>query len=313
MKFGIREVTDITFKTQTANQLVAGTSYANVGTPILFFDSAKTSSVENTVATVYAQGGRGNPRLLAWDGDKVVTFKFEEVLMNKRALAVLTGAKFTSGTTTTKINLHLQEVLSGLSGATTTALLSLPVAAGSFGYGVSTLNTAADVYVIPVTAGTSSAGAGEIGTPILLSYTATLSQVTAGTTLYYYTSTAASGTTIVFAIGSSFDGTNNDYIFDYYANTPTGTNFTVDGNSFGGYYTIEANTLFRGLDGVDYPAQFTIPKGKVKSNFTFSLSPTGDPSTFTFEIDAFKAKTTLNTTECMFSLDILDLPFNSLS
>ena len=35
------------------------------------------------------------------------------------------------------------------------------------------------------------------------------------------------------------------------------------------------------------PAEFIIPNCKVQSNFTFSMASSGDPSTFTFTLDAF--------------------------
>jgi hypothetical protein len=35
------------------------------------------------------------------------------------------------------------------------------------------------------------------------------------------------------------------------------------------------------------PAEFIIPNCKVQSNFTFSMASSGDPSTFTFTMDAF--------------------------
>ena len=39
----------------------------------------------------------------------------------------------------------------------------------------------------------------------------------------------------------------------------------------------------------DMPAEFIIPNGKVQSAFHFSMSNSGDPSTFTFTVDAFPA------------------------
>jgi hypothetical protein len=39
------------------------------------------------------------------------------------------------------------------------------------------------------------------------------------------------------------------------------------------------------------PAEFVIPNGKVQSNFTFSMASSGDPSTFSFVVDAFPAYT----------------------
>ena len=34
---------------------------------MLYIDTAKTSSLEGAATTVYAQGGKGNPRLIAWE------------------------------------------------------------------------------------------------------------------------------------------------------------------------------------------------------------------------------------------------------
>lgn len=55
-------------------------------------------------------------------------------------------------------------------------------------------------------------------------------------------------------------------------------------------FYIEASTLFRDENtGLDMPAEFVIPNGKVQSNFTFSMASSGDPSTFSFVVDAFLA------------------------
>lgn len=54
----------------------------------------------------------------------------------------------------------------------------------------------------------------------------------------------------------------------------------IDAENFAGYYYIEASTLFRDEEtGVDLPAEFVIPRGKIQSNFTFSMANNGDPST----------------------------------
>lgn len=57
------------------------------------------------------------------------------------------------------------------------------------------------------------------------------------------------------------------------------TQINIDANSFAGYYYIEASTLFRDeATGKDFPAEFVIPRGKIQSNFTFTMASTGDPS-----------------------------------
>ena len=44
------------------------------------------------LAWLYAQGGRGNARLVAWEGERTVTFTMEDALISEMGLAVLTGA-----------------------------------------------------------------------------------------------------------------------------------------------------------------------------------------------------------------------------
>lgn len=54
----------------------------------------------------------------------------------------------------------------------------------------------------------------------------------------------------------------------------------IDAENFAGYYYIEASTLFRDeATGVDLPAEFIVPRGKIQSNFTFQMAASGDPST----------------------------------
>lgn len=53
----------------------------------------------------------------------------------------------------------------------------------------------------------------------------------------------------------------------------------IDAETFAGYYYIEASTLFRDeATGEDFPAEFIIPRGKIQSNFTFTMANSGDPS-----------------------------------
>lgn len=55
---------------------------------------------------------------------------------------------------------------------------------------------------------------------------------------------------------------------------------SIAADEFPGYYYIEADTLFRDEEtGVDLPAEFVIPRGKVQGNFTFTMANNGDPTT----------------------------------
>ena len=45
------------------------------------------------------------------------------------------------------------------------------------------------------------------------------------------------------------------------------------------------------------PAEITIPNAKIQSNFTFSMASTGDPSTFSFTMDALPGYTLFDKTK----------------
>ena len=84
MKFGIREVADMTF-----------TKLSGVGPAQFIINSAKTSTLEGSSTTVYAQGGQGNSRLMAWEGEKTLTFTVEDALITMESFYALTGAEVT--------------------------------------------------------------------------------------------------------------------------------------------------------------------------------------------------------------------------
>jgi len=77
-------------------------------------------------------------------------------------------------------------------------------------------------------------------------------------------------------------------LIDYYTERESGAmQIEITPDKFGGNYYLEASTLFRDQRGVDMPAEFIIPNCKIQSNFTFTMASSGDPSTFTFTMDAF--------------------------
>jgi hypothetical protein len=49
------------------------------------------------------------------------------------------------------------------------------------------------------------------------------------------------------------------------------------------------------------PAEFIIPNCKIQSNFTFTMASSGDPSTFTFTMDAFPDYTRWNKTKKVYA------------
>ena len=128
----------------------------------------------------------------------------------------------------------------------------------------------------------------------------------------------ADGKTVVFVIGSDVPGDPRQdepvnvgdtvRIDCYEVHTEGAYEMQIDAETFAGYYYIEASTLFRDEEtGSDLPAEFVIPRGKIQSNFTFTMANSGDPSTFTFTIDCFPAYTKFNRKKkVMAVLQVLD-------
>ena len=109
MKFGVREICDVVLKKKAGGYF--GKLYLDKNTPVLYFDTLKTSSLEGQATTVYAQGGKGNPRLVAWAGDRVVTFTMEDALISPESFSILSGAGFMDASDEEKIYVHATEQL----------------------------------------------------------------------------------------------------------------------------------------------------------------------------------------------------------
>jgi hypothetical protein len=76
-----------------------------------------------------------------------------------------------------------------------------------------------------------------------------------------------------------------DYYVEYRHNA---TQVSILPDKFGPYLYVEGSSLVRrASDGMDLPVEFVIPKFKVTTALTFTLQSTGDPSTFTFQGDAY--------------------------
>lgn len=66
-RFGSREICDVTFKALTNNQKVGNKTFLK-GQPVFIIDTATASSMEQGTTSVYANGGKGFNRLIAWEG-----------------------------------------------------------------------------------------------------------------------------------------------------------------------------------------------------------------------------------------------------
>lgn len=264
MKFGVRECADIVFKAKSAVKI--GSHVFKAGEPVLYLDTAKTSTIETSATTVYATGGRGNARLLAWEGEKVLTFTVEDALISDVGLAVLTGADliYANGTTQT-VKQH----------ATQTILLNaenFKVATNEITITGDAIYDKGDTYLMLLDPNGEMSGVPVKATSV------TGNKITVAADL--------------FKVGDTV-------LVDYYIEHTTDA-FQVDitPDKFAGYYYVEGSTLYRRqMDGVDLPAELIIPKVKIQSAITLTMASSGDPSTFTFTMDAFPDYTKFDPTK----------------
>lgn len=276
MKFGIRECANIVFRAKQETKI--GTETFHVGQPVLYIDTATTSSMEQSATTVYANGGRGNAQLMAWEGEKTLTFTVEDALLSPIGFAILSGAGLfkegdgnnATGETDDRVHFHMTTMAT----ADASGDFDLSDALAEFGVTGTGANA---VYTAKISASDS---------PLYVIITEDDGSIT-GEILSEVT---VSGRKV--SAGSSNAG--KSAMIDYYVELPGAHVWEADitPDTFGGYYYVEADTLFRRqADGKDMPANLTFPNVKLQSNFTISMASTGDPSTFTFTMDAFPGYT----------------------
>ena len=294
MKFGIREICDVVLKAKAKQTIGSRTFYKNE--PVIYFDTLKTSSLEGAATTVYAQGGRGNARLVAWEGERTLTFTMEDALISPAGFMILSGAGLVEGSDEsdgTKINVHTTETTDKTEvadGALTILLSEEPYYSESED----------SIYVMLLKDGDWNSE------PYIATYASGSTETIDDKTYYKITvkdiqkGSANSGRPEAYTVTTGFEGfKDGDAVFvDYYVTRGKGTQqIEITADKFGGNYYLEASTLFRDQNGVDMPAEFIIPNCKIQSNFTFSMASSGDPSTFTFTMDAFPDYTRFDKTK----------------
>ena len=295
MKFGVRECANIVFRAKTPTNI--GKYKFKAGQPVLYIDTATTSSVEQSTNTVYAQGGRGNVRLVSWEGEKTLTFTVEDALLSPISLAMLSGADLFQGSSTLtsgKVHFHTTSTASMTvtgSGSSNSAVIDLSPVLGQ-GEEICATNDA-PIYVIFTEGDGSLKGAMVEGTTVTVDSTTKQKITITGAKLAGVQPWATESDVEVDANGYIEAGSYTVFV-DYYLdkNAQKVDELQIAADNFAGNYYVEADTLFRRKsDGVDMPANLTFPNVKIQSNLTFSLSGTGDPSTFTFTMDALPGYT----------------------
>lgn len=296
MKFGSREVANVVFRAKSKMTLGSRTFYKDE--PVLYFDTLKTSGLEGAATSVYAQGGWGNPRLIAWEGDKTLTLTMQDALLSPEGLAILSGADLIEAKDGKPIYVHQTSQVE-VKTANTIVLPKgvIPCWNGGRKNGEDTSATdkyvfhkEADIFCMKLDAN------GEIAGEPCVPAKVTVAGEGAEAVATILCHADGENVTVDLSVGSVV-------LVDYYVAKKAGFQAEITADKFAGNFYIEGETLFRReADGVDMPAEMVIPNGKVQSNFNLTFSNSGDPAVFDFTVDCFPAYTKFNKTKKVLGL-----------
>ena len=273
-KYGIKEVANVYF--EALDDDIKNGVYK--GDVVLFLDSLKTSTIEQSAETADARGGWGNPKLVSWDYGKEITLTLTDALISLESLRFMMGGAIRKPSTTETIYVqHTEEVVAGANGVVPkpkdhlTGITMTPTASESH-----------PIRIINLTQGIRT-------------------QITEGS--------IDGEKAIDFKVNGDSIGTSarGDHIRLFWVEEVTGTagaedavEITISPETFPGTYKIVGDTFMRSeKTGKDEAFQFIIQKAKVASNVTITLEAEGDPSTFEMTINVLRANNDRGENEMM--------------
>lgn len=221
------------------------------GAPVLFLDTLRVSTVEQTASSADARGGKGNPKLVSWDFGKEINVTLTDALFSPASMAIMFGDKDGVGTDdTAKITKVAMARILATQADTTVEIDSKD--------GRKSVKVMAD-------------GGNAYNT-------------TDGITKV----TDADGKEITAEnFGSQTAG---DKVFVHYEVTPSSKKvIDINADTFPGTYYITGDTFCRSdVTGEDDFFQFIIPKAKMSSENTITLEAEGDPSVFNLNLTVLR-------------------------
>ena len=261
-KYGIKEVADVMFYELDSKGAPSA--------PVLYLDTLKVSTIEQSAETVDATGGKSNVKLLTWDTNKELTLTLEDALFSPKSLSIMFGG-------TIKENGNTQEVLktlqynkfSAVSGSGNANLASFELKDRKYYIDVNLVSW----YYYKVTDGTPEITPISLGSGSSFASLATAADggpAEWGTFDLLDATTEAGGSTSAVSKGMEIDITS-----EFNDNT----------------YYITGDTYARNYEsGKDEFLQFIVPKGKVSAeDVSLTMEADGDPATFSMTVNCLKA------------------------
>ena len=243
-RYGIKEVADVTFYKINAD--------GSKGAPVLFLDTLKVSTVEQTASSADARGGKGNPKLVSWDFGKEINVTLTDALFSPASMAIMFGDKDGVGIGNTEEKIT-KVAMARISETKTDTTVEIDTEDGRkavkvLADGGATYNTTAGIVKVTDAKGVDIAAEN-------------FSAQTAG-----------------------------DKVFVHYKVTPTSKKvIDINADTFPGTYYITGDTFCRSdVTGEDDFFQFIIPKAKMSSENTITLEAEGDPSVFNLNLTVLR-------------------------
>lgn len=254
-RYGIKEVADVTFYKINAD--------GSKGAPVLYLDTLKVSTVEQTASSADARGGKGNPKLVSWDFGKEINVTLTDALFSPASMAIMFGDKdgvgISTGETEEKITKVAMARVLKTKADTTVEIDSKEgrKAVKVLADGGATYNTTAGIVKVTDAA----------GNPI---------------TAENFVKEPASDDNTIPAVG--------DKVFVHYEVTLQSKKvIDINSDTFPGTYYITGDTFCRSdITGEDDFFQFIIPKAKMSSENTITLEAEGDPSVFNLNLTVLR-------------------------
>lgn len=240
-RYGIKEVADVTFYKIESD--------GSRGAPVLYLDTLKVSTVEQTASSSDARGGKGNPKLVSWDFGKEINVNLTDALFSPASMAIMFGGKDGVGT---EDNTEITKVAM-------TRILS--TAADS----TVEMDTAEGRKTVKVLANEGSA------------YNTGITKVT-----------DADGVDVPASeFGSKTAG--DKFFVHYKVTPTSKKVININADTFPGTYYITGDTFCRSdVTGEDDFFQFIIPKAKMSPENTITLEAEGDPSVFNLNLTVLR-------------------------
>ena len=240
-RYGIKEVADVTFYKIESD--------GSRGMPVLYLDTLKVSTVEQTASSSDARGGKGNPKLVSWDFGKEINVTLTDALFSPASMALMYGDK--DGVDTKSTEKITKVAMTRILKTAADSTVEMDTAEGR--KTVKVLAEGGSTYNTGITKVTDADGA-EISA-------SEFGNKTAGDKFFVHYEVTPTSKKVI----------------------------NINADTFPGTYYITGDTFCRSdVTGEDDFFQFIIPKAKMSSENTITLEAEGDPSVFNLNLTVLR-------------------------